>query len=281
MQKQAGAEMQTHSSKTLKDNTPIPLRNVLGAMSGNQMRNISVSERDKMIHMIEAFTVDLGKKEPLDFVELKRLIEHIKREFASLTLLEVEQSFSLYLACKLDFKNERFQGINKLFLGNVLGSYRRYKTSQLAKRQAYERDNAPPVDETIRARAAHNATVTDLYTKLQESIKARKCLLKDDHGMYYDLVTKAELFQPAKTKKALAYKSAKKSILEIGLTHNEAVDPRKASQFKHFREVNTNPHNTYHIRAMHFSKAILFEEWINQCIEIDYDFKFELENILL
>ncbi len=73
----------------------------------------------------------IGLSEPPSIDELVDICRFVQREFKDFNILEVKNAFSLYAAQKLDFRDNPYNKLSSLFIGNVLSSYRRHRNSKV------------------------------------------------------------------------------------------------------------------------------------------------------
>lgn len=266
-----------HQSFLLKTNAPLALVSVVRCMEGQKFRNLSETsdmwkETGSVLQM-SAF--DCGLRSSLDEYEVKRLIDQIKRQFSDLTLMEIEEAFALYTAKKLDFEKDSFQSFDKLFLGNVLASYRRYKMSQLAKLRTYQKEQQEkdfnPTEEQIKEMTRE--FIYKLIPDFLECVKDSKYVLNDPYGIIYDTLTKEGIIELHKSKRAQIWKEERAKIVAIGLIDSERD---KFHQFKHFIDNTCDDKNMFFSRAKMNGKKAALKYWVELKLKEGYDFENEL-----
>ena len=83
------------------------------------------------------------------------------RQFGDISSEEIKEAIELWASKKLEFKDSHFQSMDITFLGNVLSSYRKYRTQELSKAEHYRiHREAEPDKELIRGEYIQNAIIT-------------------------------------------------------------------------------------------------------------------------
>lgn len=131
-------------TNSLADNCPPAIRKMAQLMDSKEAFrahevDFANKQWDETKTTLQRVSFDMGQRVKLEDYELQRLCEHLKKHFAGLNVNEVEEAFSLYQAKKLDFTDGYYQSFDKLFLGNVLSSYKRHKQKVLANLSNYRK----------------------------------------------------------------------------------------------------------------------------------------------
>ncbi len=78
----------------------------------------------------------IGIHEPLSEMEEIELCRFLFKECKDINRFELENAFDLYCAEKLDFKTSHYNKLSNLFMGNVIGSFKRYRAHELSQHKS-------------------------------------------------------------------------------------------------------------------------------------------------
>jgi len=93
-------------------------------LSGHQGRDFQHEDIIYLQSLMLSISKQIGVKEPITDIENDLITKFIIRQFGDFTLKEIEYSFELAMAGKLDVNAEHYQSFNIKYIGHILKKYR-------------------------------------------------------------------------------------------------------------------------------------------------------------
>ena len=198
-----------------------------------------------------AQSLRIGLSEPPSIDELVDICRFVQREFKDFNILEVKNAFSLYAAQKLDFRDNPYNKLSSLFIGNVLSSYRRYRNSKVQPKS---------ILNTVKLEKVNKKEYyeTKLFKPYQELLKGKYTFTDIDEKYLYRSLDKLGIVMATNEEKRDIFADVK------------ARNPRK------YREEE----GAYIKRLQQKSKEIAFRQWIQGKALNEEDIETEIKERL-
>jgi hypothetical protein len=196
----------------------------------------------------------VGIQKPPEVEELVDLCSFISREFKNLNINELRKAFSLYQAGKLDFTDNPYNTFSCLFVGNILGSFKRYKGTHLAKTQSKQ------------------------LTDFSETQIDKKQYYEEYLFMKYDALLKGKYIFTEEDERHLYRKLTEGLHIKIATNREKvsAMEDADNQEPKKYRQNEQERDNKVKARA----KRICFRNWINRMAFEEIDLRTEINKLI-
>lgn len=251
IQKRAG------SSVSLKDNAPDILKKAVELMQKSERFKLypefDPEIWDPIVKALNSIAFDMGQRTQLHPEESKRLCDHLHKYFKDINLEELQEAFGMYQAQQLDFKDGYYQSFDKLFLGNVLSSFMRYRLVSLSDLEQFKESNAKP-----------NKTFLE-YLELH--------LFKP----YNEIKEGAEYYFPDHIANAMYTRLDQQGLAKMSTADKKRLKDEVEKEMLAEKD-NIGRIDDYQLKF--YCRVKAFKEWIMEKVMEEYDLETEIKKLL-
>jgi len=186
----------------------------------------------------------IGIHEPVTEAEEKELCRFLFKECKDINRFELDNAFDLYCAGKLDYKESHFNKLSNLFLGNVLGAFKRYRAFELSQLKT-----VTYIEKPFNELDYYERNLFDPYEKFCETgvypfTDLNGWILFDDLKVYFP-----EMSGDKETRIAIGQQA-------------RLITPKKKRDSPMQPEETTEDHDRRILKVAH---AMMFKRWIEEC----------------
>ena len=198
------------------------------------------------------------------------------RQFGDISSEEIKEAIELWASKKLEFKDSHFQSMDITFLGNVLSSYRKYRTQELSKAEHYRlHREAEPDKELIRGEYIQNAIVAPY----RAFIKTGDWAFSFEDRLYDFFDARKAINITIDRKKELFEEARRILVHREKLTAKQSTgSATKAKFMKSAEDIEKAIPGGGNSTVRREAKKLAFREFIQDCADFERDIEELLKN---
>jgi len=186
----------------------------------------------------------IGIHEPLTESEEIELCRFLFKECKDVNRHELENAFDLYCAGKLDFKESHYNKVSNLFVGNVVGAFKRYRANELSQHKSVTYIEKPIDLNDYYTRNLFEPYESFCSTGVYPFTDLNGWILFDDLKVYFP-----EINADQETRIAIGQQA-------------RLVTPKKKRDSPLEKEESKEDHDRRILKVAH---AMMFKRWIEEC----------------